>query len=360
MFCLAGILTNALFFGPALRHTLRADNDFLGLYPGGKLAGSAAVYDCNRVQEVQRQVTGSANPQLVFCRPPFYAAILWPLARLPYRGAYLIFQVLMLAAAATFAASFPLASRRATIMACCWSFPLFENFAISQDLPILLCAISFSIILLRNGKDLLAGLIFCACAIKPHLFFALPVFVAARGRWRFAAGLFCGGLLLLALSFAGAGTNWLGAFLHAATLPQANPGLSVMPNLNGLFQGNHAGELAASAIVLAAVWYVSRRGNPGWAFAATLTAGLLTSHHAYTADCALLLPPLLIAFSTATLRWHKYLTLVLLTPPLFVIGSLGSSMLVLRLALVVFFAGFVFSNPKSQSLSNAEPRALRF
>src|SRR5581483_6478251 len=87
--CCAGILCNAIILGPGLTHTLRGENDFLGLYPGGRLAGSPALYEAAASAAVQRQAVGYSNPHLVFCRPPFYAALLWPLSRLRYFAAYL-------------------------------------------------------------------------------------------------------------------------------------------------------------------------------------------------------------------------------------------------------------------------------
>ena len=43
--CLAGVACNCLILGPGLAETVRGHNDFMGLYPGGKLAGGPGVYD---------------------------------------------------------------------------------------------------------------------------------------------------------------------------------------------------------------------------------------------------------------------------------------------------------------------------
>lgn len=343
--CLAGLVFNALVFGPSLATTLAGTNDFMGLYPGGRLAGGPAIYDARQVFAVERETVGYANPRLLFCRPPYYAALMWPLGRLPYHAAYLIYQVLMLASAAAFVRWWPETPPRWTALACCWSLPLAAAFAIGQDVPLLLAVIAGALALLKARRDFAAGLLFSLCAIKFHLFLLVPVFIVARRMWRFAGGLAAGGTVLLALAFAAGGAHAFGGFLRTATLPQSNPGRDVMPNLNGLFQGAVGLEIAAAPLVAAAVWVAARRGTVAWALGATLAAGLLTSHHAYVADCAMVLPGALIAVNQAEWRWQRYLALFLLLPLAYLGAYLGPAILITRLGLVALAFSFALSAP---------------
>jgi hypothetical protein len=349
--CLAGIACNALILGPGLIHTVRGQNDFLGLYPGGRLAGGSGVYDPVQSAAVQRQAVGYSNPRLLFCRPPYYAALMWPLARLPYFPAYLLFETLMLAAAAAFVRMWPATGWRTTLAATCWSLPLAAAFAIAQDVAALLAAIAGALLLLKRRRDFAAGLIFSLCAIKLHLFLLVPVWILARRLWRFAGGLAVGGAALAVLSLAAAGPGGFRAFVRTASSSIVNPGLEVMPNLNGLFHGNGGLELVAALAVAALVYQAAHRGSQSWALAATLVGGLLTSHHAYVADCALLLPALLVMASETDRDWQWYLALFLMAPVVYIGVYAGPAVLVTKLSLVVLCVSFAVAKP---AVSRAE------
>ena len=338
LFCLAGIACNAFILGPGLINTVRGHNDFMGLYPGGRLAGGSRVYDPVQSATVQRQAVGYANPHLLFCRPPYYAALMWPLARLPYFPAYLVFQALMLAAAAVFIRMWPAMGWRTRLAATCWSLPLAAAFAIAQDVAALLAVLAVALRLLNRRRDFVAGLIFSLCAIKFHLFLLVPVWIVARRLWRFAGGLAVGGAGLAVLSLVAAGPGGFRAFVRTASSPIVNPGLAVMPNLNGLFNGSAGFELAGALAVAALVWRAARRGSRTWALAATLAGGLLTSHHAYIADCALLLPALLVMASETDRTWQRYLALFLMAPVVY-IGMLAgpAAIWITRLSLVALW-----------------------
>jgi len=349
LLCFAGLAVNAVLYLPFLHYT--PDTDFLGLYPGGKLCGTGHLYDTLHVLAVQRDAIGHNNSQRLFIRPPFYAAILWPLAQLPYQQAFEAFQMLMLAAVAAFVWFFPAADRRAAAVACCWSMPLFGSFVFGQDLALLLGLTAVSLMLLKINRPIQAGAALSLCAIKPHLFLLLPLLVLERRMWRFGAGLLAGGSVLIALSFLAAGPKWLPAFWGAATLPQTNRGLAAMPNLNGLVNGRLPWEIAGALIVCALVWYVIRRSNLAWSFGAVLAGGILISHHTYIADCAILLPALLIMQEQADRNWQRLLALFLITPLGFVWVYLAGAGLLGRLALVFFALSFlaVPQSPKEQA-----------
>jgi hypothetical protein len=342
--CLAGIACNALILGPALIHTARGENDFMGLYPGGRLAGGAGVYDSAQSLALQRQAVGYSNPRVVFCRPPYYAALTWPLARLPYFPAYLGFQALMAAALAAFIRFWPVTGWRTTLVAACWSLPLAQAFAIGQDVPALLAVIACTLVMLNRRRDFTAGLIFSLCAIKIHLFLLVPVWIVARRLWRFAGGLGAGGAALAVLSLAAAGPGGFAAFLRTASSPAVNPAIGIMPNLHGLFPGNAGLELAAALVVAGLTYFAARRGSQSWALAATLVGGLLTSHHAYLADCALLLPALLVMSAEADSAWQRRLALLLMAPVVYIGVFAGPAVLFTRLAIVVLCASFTIAS----------------
>jgi len=339
--CLAGIACNCLILGPGLAETVRGHNDFMGLYPGGKLAGGPGVYDPAQSLAVQRRgLDGYSNPHLLFCRPPYYAALMWPLARLPYYPAYILFQVLMLASVAAFVALWPGVRWQTTLVACCWSLPLVCALAIGQDVAALLVVLAVALRWLNRRRDFAAGLVFSLCAIKFHLFLLVPVWIVARRMGRFAGGLATGGAVLALLSIAATGLGGFRGFWQTASSAMVNPGVEVMPNFYGLFNRNETLEAVGAVVVAVLVWLAARRGSQAWALAATLSGGMLTSHHAYISDCALLLPAVLVMMSETGRAWQRYLALFFLAPFVYIGMFAGPTILAIRLSLIVLCASF--------------------
>ena len=111
---------------------------------------------------------------VVYTRPPFYAVLLKPLTFLPYLAAYGIFCVLCVSSVIWFVVRF---SKE------CEALPLYASFSIplaaflpqGQDTPLLLIFTGVSILLARQGRDFLAGVVLSLCAIKFHLFLFVPL-----------------------------------------------------------------------------------------------------------------------------------------------------------------------------------------
>lgn len=337
--CLAGLAVNAIIYLPFLR--ISPNNDFLGLYPGGKLAGTAHLYDSHAVMSVQFASAHIINPQRLFVRLPFYAALLWPLARLPYLPALHLYRALLIVTIALFVCLWPSKQRSAALVACSWSLPLAASLVIGQDVALLLAVIAGTLWLMNRDRHFLAGLLFSLCAIKPHLFLLFPAVILAQKLWTLLAGFLAGGVLLLCVSFLAAGPHWLSAFVRVATLPGTNPQLHLMPNLHALWHGNSWPEASCACCLALLVWYIARRTALEWSFAAALAAGILASHHAYVADCAILIPALLIALARATHRWQQWFALFMLSPAAYVgIYLNGAPALIVRLLLVLLCLSF--------------------
>src|SRR5262245_17924073 len=94
--CLAGIASSALFYGSALGLTTRGVNDFISFYTGARLAGTSDLYSPERNIQVQNAAAGWSSRNMLYCRLPYYAALLRPLGRLPYAVAYRIWETISL------------------------------------------------------------------------------------------------------------------------------------------------------------------------------------------------------------------------------------------------------------------------
>lgn len=297
---------------------LKGQNDFLGLYSGAKLAGTAELFSDEAYHKLQTATANIWLPSVLYSRPPFYALLLKPLAALPYRAAYSVFEGLNLAALAIFLLRF---ARRDLAL---WavggaSVPVITAFVNGQDVLLVVLAAAASLAAARRGRPFLAGLLLALCSVKFHMFVFVPVVLVLQKRWRMLAGGAAGVAVLYVASSLAQGWAWPVPYLHFILSPSLHPTPFTMPNLHGLVVatvGDRIGvELFLAAIVAAAVIYMSARSESfESAFAIGVAGGLLTSHHAYIQDCCLLLLIPVFARHRPGLRT---ISLILLSPPVY-------------------------------------------
>jgi Glycosyltransferase family 87 len=320
--CLAGLVVNAATFGPALGLTARGTTDFMGFYAGGKLALSDYLYDPARVIDTEATSEGRSSPTRLFMRLPCFALFYRPLAQLSYPAASALWEILCTLSIVAFAVLWPARRGWHTALACCWSLPMWMTVAEGQDIGFLLLWIAVAAVLVRRKRPLAAGIVASLCLAKFHLFLMIPVWICARRQWRFASGILAGSAALFALSFAAGGWDWPLRYYALLREPSNNPYGGLMPNLHALFAGlPHAGawEIAGLAVLGIAVWITSRK-RADWGLAGALAGGILAAPHVYMADCALLIPAVLLVLrSRPPLRnkiysWTRLLGFYLLTP----------------------------------------------
>ncbi|HUB82562.1 MAG TPA: glycosyltransferase family 87 protein [Bryobacteraceae bacterium] len=315
--CLGGLALNVYLWHPFFPFFFaRANNDFACTYTGAVLAGSPGLYDVATVKRTQFPL-GDSPQFMMYQRFPYYAALVSPLRRLPYRSAYWVWQAISFAAFLVFLAFWPGQPRWVRLIACCWSLPLANCFVMGQDVTLVLAALTISMALFFRGRHFAAGCVLALCSIKLHLFLTLPLLILTRRLWRFGAGAVTGGVVLLAASFAVQGWRWPIDYLHMLRLPTSTPSYGLMPNLNGLLSGYPHGSglmAAAAGAVLLAATFVMWRAKFTVGLAAALLSGLLISYHAFIADAILLLPVGLMLMRDKASRAHRAAGLVVLSP----------------------------------------------
>lgn len=288
---LAGVCANGLI---AWANRGNWDSDFNQYYAAGRLVGSGHLYDWDAIRK-----EGPHGTVIPFGRLPVFAAAFKPLTLLPYATARLVWFCLRLAVWAAFPLLWPVKSRLWTWAAMAWSGPAAMCLAFGQDSMFFLFFVALGVSLLLRHRNFTAGLVLSLCASKPHLALALPVLLLARRNWRALAGGMAGGALLLAVSTAVEGPQWLSRLLILSRLPIFDPAGERMPNLRGLLSPLHLGlgaEITLGMIALAATYYLCRRVPIETGAALALAVGLWAGHHSYSYDCLLLLPVLLLPF----------------------------------------------------------------
>jgi hypothetical protein len=317
LFALAGLLFLGSRFRPNATFAFTGMNDFMNMYTGARLVGTPDQFRSERYAEDELALTGFVSAaQERYLRLPVFAFALRPLARLPYRQAYYVWQAILFTALAGFVALWPSRSRGLLLLAVCWSFPLMANFVNAQDVIFL---VLFLLMAWRYhaSRPWVAGICFALCALKFHLFLLVPVLLIAQRKWRILAWGTATLLVLLGASTAVSVSGWIPLFINIAFTSGANPYDYAMPNLHALVNGLPNAlrwELAGDALVIAAVVWFASRSRFSLAFSATLIGGLLISRHAYFSDALVLLPALLIVMCDVQSITLRLLAGVLLSP----------------------------------------------
>ena len=320
---LLGVISRPYWQDVALGHT-----DFLSFYAGGRLAFTPGLYDPRQAMAEQLRAAQVMGEGTYFIRMPWFAAALWPLARLPYIPAQFIWQALLIGGLVTFVILWPRPSLaiRATIL--CYSLPALMSLRMGQDVPLLLACMAVSLALLHRGKPWIAGLVLSLTLAKFHLFLPLfPAVLIAR-RWRFAAGLFGGATFLIGASFLVNGPDWPRRFFAAISDPATTPRIVVTPSFYYLIHGAPAA-IAGIGIVLLILYLQVARKDVEFLIAAAPVVMLPLLPHAGAYDCLLLAPLALIAIDAGAREARIVGALLLIPITYFVAWSVSSwSMLI--------------------------------
>lgn len=275
---------------PLRERALSGENDFLQLYAGARLVGTAELYEPEASYRIFREVTraGAEFPGIYYTRPPFYALLLKPLAALPYRVAYGIFQLVSVTLVGVFVAVYGRGFPELVVLMA-FSPVLLVTVANGQDagMAVALAGLSFW---WARERPVVAGLLVSLCSIKFHLFLLVPVAVVVKRQWRYLAGAAAGLAVLVGVSTVAAGWGWWNGYWKLLATSSLHEDTGSMPAWRGVIYGMLgrdwvAGEVALGVATAALVGWVARRVQDlRLALSLSLTAGVLVSHHAYLQD----------------------------------------------------------------------------
>lgn len=365
---LLGLAAFAFLFGalsiwqPRLfRDFLAGRNDFVGLYTAGRLAGSPDLYSFEANERIQMEAVGALpEPRMIYDRPPFYSVLLMPLAALPYRAAYAVFEVLNIFCLCAAVWLFARRSVEIAVLASV-SVPILLGIMQGQDTGFFTLGYAAFYTLLERARGFLAGLSLSICLIKLHLFPLTAIALLLRREWGALKGAALAVTVLIAASFAAFGGSWPSMY-WAALSPALDLNPKIMPNLHGLatlMGWGRMTEAVLMAAVLAAFVVAAVRAERPLLYALALVGGLLLSFHAYPQDATLLLLALGILDTTAPVVWFQQLLRVSLTPlpyAFLAVRNRWSTMLVLLL-LAAFASGVWQALRPGKRPASASPRS---
>ncbi len=321
----------AVLSGPLFRAAWR--DDFLCWYIGAKLAWSGdfhRMYDPAVQWSVQQGVLPQEPILSVFPRPPYFAALVAPMAALPYQDAFILWlavQVVLLAIC------FYWAWKRFGDDALVWgalSGPAFFGIATGQDTSLLLSLALAGYVLAERGQDRAAGAVCGIMLIKFNLVLALPLAMLVTRRWRLLQGFSATAFCLAAFSWLVLGRDGLQLYFRMLTshaLPKLNPTPQLMINLPGL--AAHLGTsglafLAPATIAVLAAGWIALKDAPLWRWlSAALIVSLLIAPHVYAYNGALLLLPTWLIIFQSPFRWSKIAAGIYTMPLLFLLRLFG-------------------------------------
>jgi hypothetical protein len=299
-------------------------HDFLNIYTGASLAREGHFADLHdpEVQLARERRIFPQLPSLVpFVRPAFYAALLMPLALLPYGTAFIVW----------------IAAQSALLLACwAWSWRRFGadalvfaalflpcplGIASGQDCVMMLALFILAFELAERSRWFAAGAALALMLVKFHLILLWPVALLVQRRWRMLAGFCATALALVGICVALGGINSLRvytALLQNKSLDHLSPSPELMISFQGLLANLGIEKPWASALLVGAavvVFLWSIRAAPLWRmFALTAAASLWIVPHVYGYDASLLLLPILLTIFRSAAPASRIAATLLSTP----------------------------------------------
>jgi hypothetical protein len=291
-----GLALTAMIIGSGWHYWRDGQTDFLSFYSGARLAFTPDLYDLGKAQAIQAEAGIPLG--LCYIRMPWFAAALWPLGKLPYHSAYVIWVGLLLAAFVTFVRLWPRPALPWRIVILCGSLPAMISLQVAQDQALLLAAMAIGLYLFSVDEPVWAGVVLSLGLAKFHMFLPLYPAVLLARRWKLAGGLFGGSAMLVLISFAAGGWDWIQKLVSSLATSQV-----VMfrpPSLYPLFGESHRVLYGAMVVVILLAYLWRARSDVAFLIAAAPVVMMPVLPHVALYDCPLVLPLVMLSLVTGS------------------------------------------------------------
>lgn len=300
--------------------------DFIAFYAVGKCVQRglrSQLYQLDTQARLQQEFAPALqqrNKLFPWIHPAFEALALWPLAYLPYVGAYWLWNALSVAALVVFVVVLrPFLPKLSTICSflpflCAFAFfPVFDCLAQGQDSIFLLLLLGLAFTSLKRKHDWSAGIWLGLGLFRYQLVLPVLVVLAWQRKWKTLGGCAAIGFGLAAVSAGVVGGKGLLSYpsmvLACNRMLQSSGARwnQAMPNLRGAVDRlMGAGSVTGAALIFAisaALLIVSAwRGQPDpqhpdfeLRFSLAVVVSTMISYYLFAHDLTLLLLPLLLS-----------------------------------------------------------------
>jgi Glycosyltransferase family 87 len=307
--------------------------------------GWSHIYDQAVVAVAQKRLDPSEVAQ-PFLSPPTVAWLVAPLVPVPYQASYYIWAVLTLVAFVG-ALAWASSSRGLT----CWILVaaavapwwVLEAVRVGQVVPLVAAALAISWRLLRNDRNVAAGLVLSLLLLKPNTAFVVPLAVLAAGRLRTFATLTAVGAVLAVVALLTVGGD--GAFDYwsqlTGSLPTGADALTLERALD--LRGPVITALRIVIVVAVLVAAFRLRRSPGLVLVAGILGSLVAVSYLHASDlCLLVVAALIVWEERPVLAWRLPLAAGwLLTSPYVIMTVKGPPLERWPLAELAFLAGIL-------------------
>lgn len=226
-----------------------------------------------------------------FISPPVVAWLVAPLTLFPYWvafGIWAVFNFVILAAALVWAGVSTGISRWIAVIGAISPWWVMQAMSVGQVVPLVAAGVVVAWRLLREEKDIAAGLALSVIFLKPNTAMLVPVALLVAGRYRaFAAWVAAGGVIAL-VAVISLGGNGISAYVNLllGPLPPGADSLTLYgaAGLTGIV-GSMVRVLIVG-IVLATAFKL--RASPGLVLAVAVVGSLIVSPYLHGSDLCLL------------------------------------------------------------------------
>jgi hypothetical protein len=273
----------------------------------GLKEGWSETYDQAAVAVAQIQLDPGEVAQ-PFLSPPTVAWLVTPLVPLPYQFSYYVWAFLTVVAyVAAIAWSTPSRGLQRLILVAAAFSPwwVLEAFRVGQVVPLVAVGMAISWRLLRENRNVAAGVALSLLLLKPNTAFLVPFAVLAAGRVRAFAALTAVGAVLVVASLLLVGGD--GAFDYWSQLTGSLPtGADALTLERALGLHGMAITLMRVVIVVAVLIAAYRlRRSPGLVLVAGILGSLIAVPYLHASDfCLLAVAAVIVWEERPTLAWR--------------------------------------------------------
>ena len=318
----------ALCLDVAIRHDpISVDfNTYMAAAQIGLHDGWSHIYDQGLVA-IQQQLLAPGSRRQPFISPPTVAFTVAPLAVFPHPVAYVIWAVLTFGA---FAAAMALAgistglSRWVAVVGALAPWWIMHSVNVGQVVPLVAAGLVVGWRLLRDRREVLAGIAFGAILLKPNTAMLVPLALLFATRYRALAAWGATAALVLLMTAAVLGPNGVMSYVNQMLGPW--PGGADNVTLRGALDATGVFAAVLRTLIVAAVMGASyrMRASPAMVVPLAIVGSLLVSPYLHGSDlCLLAAAGWMIWEAQPKIAWRTLLAIawVLASPFLYLRGE---------------------------------------